>query len=117
MADQNQAAARLAREQAEAEIAEARTEADGIVKRAEEMKQSLRDELLSAAEADKDRIIAQAKDEIEAERNRAVMELRSRAGEVVIDAAREVLQRTVDERVDRGIVARALVDEQAGGAA
>ncbi|HZT96219.1 MAG TPA: F0F1 ATP synthase subunit B [Chloroflexota bacterium] len=107
--------ARQAHEAAQAEIAEARQEAVRIVERAENMSVSLREEALVTAEADKERIIAQAKDEIEAERNQAVLELRSRASDVAVEAAREVLSRTMNDQIDRRMIEEAMVRETEDG--
>ncbi|GEM_PF-6584768 len=108
LAEESRAEAEQAREEARAEIARAHEEAGSIVARAEGIRGSLRDELATEAEAEKSRIIGQAKDEIEAERNRAILELRVRAADAAVDAAREVLARTLDDQTDRRIVAQAL---------
>ena len=115
MAQENTEAARKAHEEGEDEIARARVEAGQIVERAQSLTGSLRDELAAAAEQDKNRIVGQAIEEIQTERNRAIMELRSRAADVAVDAARVVLLRTLDERTDRDIIAKALVDDSPNG--
>ena len=114
MAEESQAAAAKARQEAEAEIAAARQEAAGITDRAHQIKGSLREELEAAAELEKQRIVGQAKDEIEAERNRAITQLRSQAGDVAVEAAREVLRQTIDERIDQEIIVRALAGNANG---
>lgn len=115
LADENQAAARRAHEEAQAVIAQAHTEAAEIVARAEGLKGSLRHELAAAAEEDKNRIVGQAREEIEAERNRAILELRARASDVAVDAAREVLRQTVDAKTDQALIRRALSEDNGNG--
>ncbi len=110
-AEESREEARLAHEQVQAEIAEAHREAEAIVLRAQAMSTSLREEAVVTAEADKQRIIAQARDEIEAEQSQALMELRSRAADVAIDAAQEVLRRTMNDQSDRRIIETALADD------
>jgi F-type H+-transporting ATPase subunit b len=115
MAEQNRQAAQKAHDEAEAEIAEARREAADIVSRAESIKGALRTELATAADQDRDRIVGQAREAIENERNRAILELRTRAADVAVDAAREVLRRTVDAGVDQQIISRALTETESNG--
>jgi F-type H+-transporting ATPase subunit b len=109
-AEESRAEAQKAHEEAQAEIARAHEESKAIITRAESMSQSLREEMVVTAEADKNRIVAQARDEIEAERNRAVTELRTRAADVAIDAAREVLKQTMDQSADQAFIDRALLE-------
>jgi F-type H+-transporting ATPase subunit b len=114
-AEESRAEAQKAHEEAQAEIARAHEESKAIIERAESMSVSLREEMVVTAEADKDRIVAQARDEIEAERNRAVMELRTRAADVAIEAAREVLKQTMDQNADRAFIDRALLESARDG--
>lgn len=114
-AEESRAEAQKAHEEAQAEIAHAHEESEAIVARAESMSRSLREEMAITAEADKNRIVAQARDEIVAERNRAVTELRTRAADVAIDAAREVLKSTMDSNADRAFIDRALVEAARNG--
>lgn len=117
LAEESRVVAQKAHEEAEAEIAHAHEEAAQIVERATGMRQSLQQELVQAAEEEKQRIISQARDEIEAERNRAILDLRSRAADVAVDAAGEILRRSMDTRVDHEIIMRALAEgPEAGGA-
>lgn len=115
-AEESRAEARHAREEGQAQISRAREEAEHIVERAQGMRGSLREEFIASAEEEKNRIVAQARDEIEAERNRAVLELRTQAADAAIDAARDVLRQTMDDPTDRSIIERALNAEPNGHA-
>lgn len=115
MAEESREEARKAHEQAQDEIAQAHEEAREIVARAQGLTETLRDQLSRGAEEEKERIVAQARMEIEAERNRAVLELRTKAADVAIDAAREVLREALDESTDRAIVERALAEDEIDG--
>lgn len=108
VAEESRAEARRAHEDAQMEIAQAHEEALRIVERAQNMRGALREELTAAADHERDRIIAQARDEIGAEGNRAVLALRQGAADLVIEAAGEVLRRTMDEPTDRAVIVRAL---------
>jgi F-type H+-transporting ATPase subunit b len=108
IAQENREQAARAHQEAATQIAQARDEAKQIVERARTMSQTLRKEMIEAAEQERARIVAQAREEIESERNRAVLELRARAADLVVDAAREVLERTIDAETDRQIIGQAL---------
>ena len=111
IAEESKAEAAQARQEAQAAIGHAREEALHIVERSHGMESALREEMTTTAEDDRNRILAQAREAIEGERNRAIQELRSKAADVAVDAAREVLRRTMDEKAERHLVLRALSDE------
>lgn len=115
LAEESRAEAQKAHEEAQAEIVGAREEAARILERVEGIQVSLRAELAAAAEDQKTRIISQAREEIEAERNRAVLELRTKAADTAVEAAREVLRRTMDDATDREIIGRAMAQQPSSG--
>jgi F0F1-type ATP synthase membrane subunit b/b' len=57
-----------------------------------------------------DRIVSQAKSAIDYEREQAEQALRRRASDIVVDAARQVVEETLDAQADRRIVDDALGD-------
>jgi F-type H+-transporting ATPase subunit b len=115
VAEESRVEAKLAHEESQAQIEHAHQEAATIVARAEGMLASLHQEMVNDAEHEKNRIIEQAREEIGAERNRAILTLRSRAADVAVDAAREVLRRTIDDDTDHQIITRALAEDSPNG--
>lgn len=116
VAEESRAEAVKGRQEAEAEIVRARDEAAAIVSRAHGMLGSIRAEMVSDAEREKNRIVEQAREEIEAEQNRAILTLRAQAADLAVDAAREVLHRSMDESADHAIIMRALTEDAPNGA-
>jgi F-type H+-transporting ATPase subunit b len=110
LAEESRAEAQRAHEESQAEIAKAREEGAQAVARAGGMTENLRAELAAEAEEERKRIIAQARSVIEAERNRAILELRTNAADVAISAARDIIEQTIDARTDRSIIDQALAE-------
>jgi F-type H+-transporting ATPase subunit b len=115
IAEESRVEAEKAHEDARAEIAKAHEEAATIISRAEAMLSSLHEEIVAEADREKQRIVEQAREEIEAERNRAIVTLRTRAADVAVDAAHEVLRRSMDEQTDHAIIVRALAGDAPNG--
>lgn len=108
-------AAQRSREEAERiraesarEVEAARQQASEIVSRASQTSEAILREMEVRAAAEKDRIIRQARDEIDYERRQAELALRRRASEVAIDAAEQVIARTMDEQTDEQLIRRSL---------
>lgn len=102
-------AARI-RAESERDIAQARSEADTIVARAADTSQAIQSDIEKRAREEYDRIVGQARSEIQFERERAEMALRRRAADIVVDAAGEIVKRNLDQRADRRIIDSSLVD-------
>lgn len=100
-------AARI-REQSAGQIDQARREADEIVARAAQTSDAIQRELERRAQEEYDRIVGQAKSEIELERERAELALRRRAADIVVDAAREVVRRNLDAGTDDQLIVESL---------
>lgn len=100
--------ARRDRENAEAErvatLAEARKEANDILTRAQKVAQDTRDADLAATRAELDRIREQAASEIEAEKQRAVAELRGEVADLALAAAGRVLGESLTDDRQRRLV-------------
>lgn len=96
--------------QAQADIEHAHSEAEAIVSRAQETAASIQHEMEARAKAEYERIVGHAKDEIEYERRQAELALRRRAADIVVDAARQVVQQNLTAEADRRIIGDSLVD-------
>jgi F-type H+-transporting ATPase subunit b len=98
-----QEAARI-REEAQQDIARARSEAEQIVSRAHDASQAIGQEMEERARREYDRVVGQARAEIDYERRQAELALRRRAADIVVDAAGEVIARNLSEEADRRII-------------
>lgn len=102
-----QEAARI-REEAQHDIEKARSEGREIVRRAQQTSQAIQAEMTAHAREEHDRVLAQAKDEIDYERRQAELALRRRAADIVVDAAREVIAGHLGSEADRRIIDESL---------
>jgi F-type H+-transporting ATPase subunit b len=98
-----QEAARI-REAAQQDIAEARAEAELIVSRAHQTSEAIGQEMEERARREYDRVVGQARAEIDYERRQAELALRRRAADIVVDAAGQVIARNLSEEADRRII-------------
>src|SRR5438105_19685 len=102
IADQLAAADRARREaeqrraEGEAQLQEARVEAQRIIEAANRSGERLIKEAQERAQQEAQRIVEQAKKEIEAERQRAIQAIRAEAADLVVDATRRVLGESLD---------------------
>jgi F-type H+-transporting ATPase subunit b len=94
--------------EAQQDVERARQEAREIVERASHTSESIGAELEKRAREEYDRIVGQARSQIEYERERAVTSLRRNAADVVVDAAREVVKRTLEPEGDRRVIETSL---------
>jgi F-type H+-transporting ATPase subunit b len=91
------------------QLAEARTEAAGIRDEARADAAAIRDEMLAKAGEERDRIIAAGKEQLAAERQSLIRELRADIGTLAVDlAGRIVGESLADEAQRRGTVERFL---------
>ena len=90
-AEAAQAEADAAREEYKAQLAEARTEAARIREDARAEGGAIVDELRAKAQADASRIVENAQRQIEAERQQAVVALRSEVGELATELASRIV--------------------------
>jgi len=98
-----QEAARI-REQSAQDVARAREEAEGIVSRAAETSQAIQKDIEARAHEEYDRIVGQARNEIESERRQAELALRRRAADIVVDAAQQIVERHLDDESDQRLI-------------
>lgn len=104
-----QEAARI-REEAQQDISRARSEAEQIVSRAHHTSEAIGQEMEQRARQEYERVIGQARLEIDYERRQAELALRRRAADIVVDAAGQVVANHISPEVDRRIIRESLQD-------
>jgi F-type H+-transporting ATPase subunit b len=119
-AEAMQAEAKAALEQYRAQLAEARTEAAQIRDQARAEGQQILEELRAQAQAESARIVARGEEQLAANRQSVVNELRGQIGALAVDLAGRVVGESLeDESRRRGTVDRFLdqLDGMSGGGA
>jgi F-type H+-transporting ATPase subunit b len=79
-------------------LAEARVERDKILKEAREMRDKMINEAKKTASEEGDKMIAQAKSEIEKEKTAAMHELRAQVAELSLNIAEKVLRKEFEDK-------------------
>jgi F-type H+-transporting ATPase subunit b len=106
--------ARKDRESAEQErltaLAEARREANDILARAQKVAQETRDADIAATRTELERMRVRASDEIDAEKQRALAELRTEVADLALLAAGRVVRETMTDQRQRRLVEEFLAD-------
>lgn len=114
-AEEAQAQAEAALQSYEAQLAEARTEANAIREQAREEGASIIAEMRSQANAEASRITESAKRQIEAERQQAIVSLRQEVGSMSTTLASKIVGESLEDEVrQKGIVDRFLAELEAG---
>ncbi|AGL20575.1 F0F1 ATP synthase subunit B [Actinoplanes sp. N902-109] len=114
-AEAAQAEANELLEQYRAQLAEARTEAARIRDEARADAEGIRQDVLAQARQESDRIIASGREQLAAQRESIVRELRSEVGTLAVDlASRIVGEALADEARTRGTVDRFINELGAG---
>jgi F-type H+-transporting ATPase subunit b len=113
-AEQARAEADAKLKEAEAKLVEARKTADTVIEGANRSGEQLRADLRQKAEAEYQRIVDNAKRDIEAERDRALSSAREQVAGLVVMATEKVIGETLDERKHQQLIARA-IEEVASG--
>jgi F-type H+-transporting ATPase subunit b len=117
-AEERQAEANALFEQYKLQLAEARTESARIRQEAAVDAEGIRQDVLARARAESDRIIAAGKDQLAAERQTIIRELRSDIGTLAVDLASRIVGESLADEVRRkGTVERFLADLEAAPAA
>ena len=113
--------ARRDREQGAAErvatLAEARREANDILSRAQKIAQETRDADIAATKAELERLRQSAAEDIQAEKTRAMADLRAEVATLALDAASRVVGESMDDARQRRLVDEFLCESSgtAGG--
>jgi F-type H+-transporting ATPase subunit b len=106
------------RESAEQErlaaLAEARREANDILARAQKVAQETRDADIAATREELERMRVRATDEIAAEKQRALAELRGEVADLALQAAGRVVRETMTDQRQRRLVEEFLADPTPG---
>lgn len=114
-AEEAQAEARVALEKYNAQLAEARAEANEIRESAREQGAAIVSEMRTQAQAEASRITESAKRQVEAERQQAVVQLRQEVGTLSTTLASKIVGESLEDEVrQNGIVDRFLAELEAG---
>jgi F-type H+-transporting ATPase subunit b len=109
--------ARKDRESAEQErltaITEARREANDILARAQKVAQETRDADIAATREELERMRVRAAEELAAEKQRALAELRTEVADLALQAASRVVRETMNDKRQRRLVEEFLADPTA----
>jgi F-type H+-transporting ATPase subunit b len=100
-------AARI-REEAANDVEEARGQADEIVERARHTSESIQREITDRAREEARRVVEQAQAEIAYETRQAEMALQRRAADIVVDAAKQIVERHLEPATDRRLIEESL---------
>jgi F-type H+-transporting ATPase subunit b len=102
-------------EQYRAQLSEARTEAARIRDEARADAEGIRQDVLAKAREESDRIIAAGRDQLAAQRESIVRELRAEVGTLAVDLASKIVGESLaDEARNRGTVDRFISELGAG---
>jgi F-type H+-transporting ATPase subunit b len=115
--EQAEAAARdreLARAEREAALDEARSEAQAMIARATKIAEDSRVEIVAAARAEAEKVTARARDEINAEKEKALSELRAYVADLALDAAGKLVRAEMSSPIQRRLVEEFLAEVPAG---
>ncbi len=97
-----EAASTLAQHQAS--VANAKTEAAGIVDEARQAAEAVRADIIARAEAEANEIKAKAREDVEAGKARAITELQAQVGDLTIALAEKVVERSLDDATNRALI-------------
>jgi F-type H+-transporting ATPase subunit b len=104
-------------EQYRAQLAEARHEASRLRQDAQEQGAQILADLRAQGQAEKDRLVAAAQEQIEADRAQALQSLRAEVGALAVELASRIVGESLDEEArQRRVVDRFLADLEAESA-
>jgi F-type H+-transporting ATPase subunit b len=94
----------LARAEREAAVDEARREAQAMIARATKIAEDSRLEIVATARTEAEKVTARARDEITAEKEKAIAELRSQVADLALQAAGRLVQSEMNTATQRRLV-------------
>ncbi|MDE9570163.1 F0F1 ATP synthase subunit B [Xenorhabdus bovienii] len=94
----------LAQANATDQLKKAKADAQAIIEQANKQKAQIIDDAKTEAELERNKIVAQAQAEIDAERKRAREKLRKQVAMLAIAGAEKIIERSVDEAANSDIV-------------
>lgn len=100
----------LARAEREAALDEARAEAQAMIARATKIAEDSRAEIVAQARREAEKATEQARQAITAEKDRALLELRSQVADLALEAAAKLVRRQMDEPTQRQLVQEFLAE-------
>jgi F-type H+-transporting ATPase subunit b len=107
----------LARAEREAAVAEARKEAAEMLSAANKIATDTRDEILAGAKADAEKVTERAREEITAEKEKAMAELRAQVADLALEAAGKLVRSDMNATTQRQLVEQFLAEVPKGSAA
>ena len=102
----------LARAEREAAVSEARKEAADMLARANKIAEDTRKEILDQARSEAEKVTARAREEIVAEKDRAMAEIRGQVADLALAAAGKLVRREMDGPTQRRLVEEFLAEVQ-----
>jgi F-type H+-transporting ATPase subunit b len=85
-------------------LAAAQREAAALAAQSKQDVEALRTELTARARKEADELVASARRQIQEEKSKAVAELKGQVADLAIDAARRLIQSSLDEKAQRALV-------------
>jgi F-type H+-transporting ATPase subunit b len=86
------------------QLAEARSEANKIIEEARRSAEDVRKDIIARSEREAEQIVERAGEQIQAERQRTLQELRGQVAEISIELAEKVVGRSLDGQAQRDLV-------------
>jgi F-type H+-transporting ATPase subunit b len=102
----------LARAEREAAVSEARREAADMLARANKIAEDTRKDILEQARSEAEKVTARAREEIVAEKDRAMAEIRGQVADLALAAAGKLVRREMDGPTQRRLVEEFLAEVQ-----
>lgn len=100
----------IAQAEATDHVKKAKVKAQAIIEQANKHKSQVVDEAKAAAKAERNKILAQAKTEIDAERKRAREELRKHVAVLALASAEKIIERSVDKAANSDIIDKVVAE-------
>jgi F-type H+-transporting ATPase subunit b len=96
--------------QYEAQLGDAKAEANRIIEEAKTTAESLRRDIVAKAEAEAQAIVSRAQSEVANERDRALQELRSEVGALSVQLASKIVEKELDPATHQHLVDQYIQD-------
>jgi len=105
-AEQTRLEAEELKKQYAKQLADARTEATAIVDKANKIGQKLQDDYMSQAQAEKEQLMAAAREHIEQEKQQAMLDIRTEVVSLATEIAGKVISEKLSSTDDQAMIAR-----------
>jgi F-type H+-transporting ATPase subunit b len=86
------------------QLAEARSEAQKIINEGKSLGENMRKEIVQKAQAESNQIVKRAQEEIELQKQKAILELQEKIADLSIMAASKIINKTLDTEDNRRLV-------------